>query len=108
MARCDHCGKECILPFTCQHCGGKFCPDCRLPPGHDCAGIERWNAKPVPATGTRYSRGGGVAATGGIALDRKKMEPKAAEGFPFLKIMILIIVLILLGLVWLVMSRLPG
>ncbi|MGB9176463.1 MAG: hypothetical protein WCB46_06965 [Methanoregula sp.] len=32
MARCYHCSNECVLPFTCLHCGGKFYPDCRLPP----------------------------------------------------------------------------
>ncbi len=108
MTRCDYCGNECILPFTCQHCGGKFCPDCRLPPSHDCTGIGRWNAKPVPATGTRYSQGGGVAATGGIAHGRSRSEKKTAEGVPYLKIMIVIILLALLGLAWLVLGSEAG
>ena len=105
MTRCDHCGNECTLPFTCQHCGGKFCADCRLPPNHDCTGIGSWNAKPRPAVSMTYSRGGGVTATGGIAagsLHRKTR--KESVGVPYLKIMAVIIVLILLGLIWLVLS----
>jgi uncharacterized protein len=105
MAHCDRCGDECVLPFTCQHCGGKFCPDCRLPPNHDCTGIGSWNTKPRPAIGVSYSRGGGVTPTGGIALEpRHRPEKKAGEGLPYLKIMIVIIVLVLLGLAWLVLT----
>ncbi|MDD1683232.1 MAG: hypothetical protein LUO98_05275 [Methanoregula sp.] len=47
MTRCDHCGSECTPPFTCRHCGGKICPDCRLPPGHDCTGIGTGIQNPV-------------------------------------------------------------
>ncbi len=106
MTRCDHCGRECVLPFTCQHCGGKFCPDCRLPPGHDCTGMAGWKAKPAPATGVRYGRGGGVTATGGGPAGNRTPERKttAAGGFPYLKLMIVIIVLILLGIAWLVLN----
>jgi hypothetical protein len=105
MTRCDHCGSECTLPFTCQHCGGKFCPDCRLPPNHNCTGIGSWNAKPRPAIGMNYSRGGGVTVTGGVAPEtRRRPEKKTGEGLPYLKIMIGIIVLVLLGLVWLALS----
>jgi len=105
MARCDHCGTECILPFTCQHCGGKFCPECRLPPNHDCSGIGSWNAKPRPAVGMNYSRGGGVSATGGIAPEsRRSAEKNAAGGLPYLKILFGIVLLVLLGLAWLAFS----
>jgi hypothetical protein len=52
-----------------------------------------------------YSRGGGVTATGGIAPEsRRKPEKKTGEGFPYLKIMIVVIALILLGLAWLVLG----
>jgi cobalamin biosynthesis Mg chelatase CobN len=52
-----------------------------------------------------YSRGGGVTATGGIALEtRRRPEKKTEEGLPYLKIMMVIIVLILLGLAWLVLG----
>src|SRR5512147_2577108 len=94
MTRCDRCGTECILPFTCQHCGGKFCPDCRLPPSHDCAGIGSWNAKPRPAVGMRYGRGG-VTATGGIPAEPRRAGTKEAAAHPYLAIMAAIIVLIL-------------
>jgi hypothetical protein len=102
MTHCDKCGSEVSLPFTCQHCGRKFCPDCRLPPNHDCTGIVGWNAKPRPAIGMNYSRGGGVTATCGIAPEvRRKPEKRTGEGLPYLKIMIIIVVLVLLGLAWL-------
>ena len=99
MTRCDHCGSETALPFTCQHCGGKYCADCRLPPNHACTGIGSWNSKPRPAVGMIYSRGGGVSATGGVAADARPGAAKRAdEGIPYLKIMIAIIILVLLGL----------
>lgn len=105
MTRCDHCGNETALPFTCQHCGGKFCADCHLPPNHDCTGIGSWNVKPRPAVGMSYSRGGGVSATGGAAVETRRGPVKAVAGeIPYLKIMAVIIVLVLLGLAWLVLT----
>jgi hypothetical protein len=105
MTRCDNCGNETALPFTCQHCGGKFCADCRLPPNHTCTGISSWNSKPRPAVGISYRRGGGVAATGGVAVEsRRAAIPKKAGRIPYLKIMAIIIALILLGLAWLGLS----
>lgn len=102
MARCDHCGSECTLPFTCQHCHGKFCPSCRLPPNHNCTGIGSWSAKPRPATGMNYSQGGGVRATGGVAMEsQRRPEKNAGESHPYLKIMVAVVVLVLLGLAWL-------
>ena len=109
MTRCDHCGNETTLPFTCRHCGGKYCPDCRLPPNHNCTGIGSWNSRPRPAVGMNYSRGGGVAATGGVAAASRRAEarPEQAAGIPYLKIMIAVIILVLLGLAWLVLSGYP-
>lgn len=105
MTRCDKCGAEVALPFTCQHCGGKYCSVCRLPPNHECTGLASWNAKPRPAVGMSYSRGGGVTATGGIALEsRHRTETRAEAGIPYLKIMIAVVVLVLLGLAWLALS----
>lgn len=34
---CDICGIEEYLPFTCSHCGGKFCSKHRLPERHNCS-----------------------------------------------------------------------
>ncbi|MDD1690962.1 MAG: AN1-type zinc finger domain-containing protein [Methanoregula sp.] len=105
MTRCDHCGNETTMPFTCQHCGGKYCADCRLPPNHSCTGLGSWNRKPRPAVGMSYSRGGGVSATGGVATDARRRPAKnATGGIPYLKIMIAIIVLVLLGLAGLIFS----
>jgi uncharacterized protein len=103
MARCDNCGIDCALPFTCQHCGGKFCPDCRLPPNHGCTGIGSWNAKPRPSVGMNYGKGGGVTATGGSVPESRRTaaQRKQDAGIPYLKILIGITVLVLLGLAWL-------
>ena len=104
MTRCDNCGTECTLPFTCQHCGGKFCADCRLPPNHNCTGIVSWNRKPRPAVGANYSRGG-VSATGGIVSESRHSTGKPAQGgIPYFWIMAAIIALVLLGLAWLVLN----
>lgn len=104
MAACDNCGSECTLPFTCQHCGGKFCADCRLPPNHNCTGISSWNAKPRPAVGMSYSRGGGVTATGGVAAETRRNLPlQESPPVPYLWIMAAIVGLAILGLAWLVL-----
>jgi hypothetical protein len=52
-----------------------------------------------------YSRGSGVRATGGIATDaRRGVAKKAETGIPYLKIMIAVIVLIILGLAGLMLA----
>jgi len=109
MSACEYCGNECALPFTCDHCGGKFCPDCRLPPNHNCTGLGSWNRKPRPSVSVNYTKGGGVSVTGGgyIPDSRHGTKKKTASGVSYLKIMAVIIVLILIGLAWLVFSGMP-
>ena len=104
MTRCDHCRNEVVLPFSCQYCGGKYCPDCRLPPNHNCVNIALWNSKPRPAVGVSYVKGGGATPTGGgyIAGSGRASIKKQGNGIPYLKIMIAIIVTILLGIAYLV------
>lgn len=46
MPTCEHCGKPVSLPFTCPRCGLELCPSCRLPPNHDCAELDAWQATP--------------------------------------------------------------
>lgn len=106
MPRCDYCGKDCTLPFTCQHCGGKFCPDCRLPPGHECAGIASWKKKPLPSVGMSYSKGGGVTATsGGYRETTRNGARKTAAVIPWLKVMIAVIAIIILAIAYLALSN---
>jgi len=109
MARCDRCGNEVALPFSCQYCGGHYCAECRLPPNHDCVNIALWNSKPRPAVGISYGKGGGATPSGGgyIAAPQRSFVKRRAEGIPYLKIMIAIIVLILLIFAWLVFSGYP-
>jgi len=106
MSRCDNCGAECALPFTCQHCGGTYCPDCRLPPNHNCTGIRSWNSKPRPSISLNYGKGGGVSVTGGgyIPDSRRTEKRGSGAGTPYFKIMIGVIILIIIGIAWLVFS----
>ena len=45
MVRCDFCGAEEALYFVCKFCGKNYCAQHRLPPSHNCTGIEQWKAK---------------------------------------------------------------
>ncbi|MDA4118645.1 MAG: site-2 protease family protein [Thaumarchaeota archaeon] len=36
--KCDYCGADEDLPFTCNYCGGTFCGEHRLPEAHRCTG----------------------------------------------------------------------
>lgn len=40
MYECDHCDDRVDLPYQCNYCGGQYCPEHRLPEGHDCDGVE--------------------------------------------------------------------
>lgn len=43
---CDICGNRSLLPYKCRYCGGRFCPDHRLPENHDCDGLRRLRENP--------------------------------------------------------------
>jgi len=105
MPRCDRCGKECTLPFSCQHCGGSFCADCRLPPVHECAGLQSWKNKPAPGIGLKYGKGGGITVTGGgyISQTRDRAKKKTGPKIPWLKLMMVIIAVVILGVAYLVL-----
>jgi len=36
MTKCEKCGKEVVLPFTCTYCGKDYCDEHRLPESHEC------------------------------------------------------------------------
>ena len=63
--KCDYCGKEEDLPFTCNYCGGTFCAEHRLPEAHACAGdLSR---RPVVAhQPSAWGGGQGVSGSGGM------------------------------------------
>lgn len=42
-AKCQQCGKDVVLPFTCSYCGGQFCGEHRIPERHACP--EAWKAR---------------------------------------------------------------
>jgi len=106
MARCEHCGNECALPFTCQHCRGAFCPECRLPPSHQCTGITSWKKKPAPGVGISYGRGGtATAIPGGSGTDvYREKTGRTQSGIPWLVVMIAVMIIIMLGILFLVLS----
>lgn len=53
MSKCETCGVEVLYPFECNFCGGKFCPEHRLPENHSCTNtpprtpLGSWRAKKV-------------------------------------------------------------
>jgi hypothetical protein len=103
MPRCDLCGNPTILPFHCQYCGGSFCDEHRLPPNHQCAGIGAWRKKPTPGVGIQYSRGGGATPARGGYITRPEKRPAGRpwHTFPYLKVAIAAIVIIVLLLLYL-------
>lgn len=60
--KCDFCGREENLPFTCNYCGGTFCPEHRLPEAHACAGDLTKRVVVNPAA-TRSWEGSGFGVT---------------------------------------------
>ncbi len=41
MSKCDQCGTEVILPFTCAYCGKNYCVEHRLPENHQCSNTPK-------------------------------------------------------------------
>lgn len=48
--KCDFCGRDEDLPFTCNYCGGTFCGEHRLPEAHACTGDLTRRVVANPAT----------------------------------------------------------
>jgi len=60
--KCDFCGAEESLPFTCNYCGGSFCSEHRLPESHACKGDLTRRIIANPST-TRSWDGSGFSGT---------------------------------------------
>ena len=45
--RCDLCGSDEAMPFTCRYCEGTFCSVHRLPPNHDCVFMKDYLEQPA-------------------------------------------------------------
>ena len=56
--KCDFCGTEVDLPFTCNYCGGTFCPDHRLPEAHACKGDLSHRVVASPSTTRSWDSSG--------------------------------------------------
>lgn len=65
--KCDYCGREEDLPFTCNYCGGTFCADHRLPESHACRGDLTRKAYTTAATTRSWE---GSVYTGGTSYNR--------------------------------------
>jgi Zn-dependent protease len=61
--KCDYCGREEDLPFTCNYCGGTFCGEHRLPEAHGCTGDLTRRVVSGPVT-TRSWDGSVYSGTG--------------------------------------------
>ncbi|MDZ7689306.1 MAG: rhomboid family intramembrane serine protease [Halobacteriales archaeon] len=69
MQRCEECGKEISMPYTCSFCGEKYCSEHRLPENHSCDGLSSYKKDvrqkgkvydgPSPSTGARSTGGSG-------------------------------------------------
>jgi membrane associated rhomboid family serine protease len=42
MQRCEECGEDVSMPYTCSFCGKKFCSEHRLPENHSCDGLASY------------------------------------------------------------------
>lgn len=70
--KCDHCGQGTDIPYKCKYCGGRYCPDHRLPEGHSCDGVEF-----LSATGKRFETKTGEVVNSGDGI--KTPEPMEIE-----------------------------
>ncbi|MBN1683006.1 hypothetical protein JW865_05590 [Candidatus Bathyarchaeota archaeon] len=48
MVKCDKCGKETVMPYRCNYCGGYFCDEHRLPEFHNCSGAFNRPKNTIP------------------------------------------------------------
>jgi len=67
MQRCEECGEETSMPYTCNFCGGGFCSEHRLPENHSCEGLSSYE-EDVRDSGKVYdgpSTSPSPASTGG-------------------------------------------
>jgi hypothetical protein len=63
MTGCEVCGKDVLMPFECNFCGGSFCEEHRLPENHNCKGapprtpLGSYQSKQRTATEKKGRRG---------------------------------------------------
>ena len=112
--------KNLIIPYaTLRSMRKRMCPPiqlpalrgiflCRLPPPpvHECGGLQSWKKKPAPGIGLRYGKGGGVTVTGGgyAPQTRDRGKRKTAPKIPWLKVMMVVIAVVVLGVAYLVLT----
>lgn len=68
--KCDYCGKQELLPFSCKYCGGTFCASHRLPEYHECIGLPALK-------GNRFNN---------VAPSRRQPAAKRSRGFSLPKV----------------------
>ena len=40
MGKCEFCGKEIAIPYTCSYCGQYLCGEHKLPENHKCMFLD--------------------------------------------------------------------
>ena len=63
--KCEICGEEISggSAFTCNYCGGVFCPKHRLPFNHACKNLAEWKKSGLPGKkGTKRTGTGKASA----------------------------------------------
>ena len=89
--QCQFCGKEEVLPFVCNYCGGAFCGDHRLPEAHACKGdLTQKRTITAPAQST-FSWQTSTYPT-------QEMTPRPGNVFSFIEIRDIVIAWLALGL----------
>lgn len=74
---CGVCGASNELLFECRYCGGAYCPEHRLPEGHDCDGV-RFSSDPGKRFESKFS--GEVVEKGEGIEPPEPFKPKCTVG----------------------------
>jgi Zn-dependent protease len=74
--KCDFCGKEEDLPFTCNYCGGTFCGEHRLPEAHACTGDLTRRVVANPTTTRSWDTSGFTGTSVGPGSSLYRFSPK--------------------------------
>ncbi len=86
MPKCDQCGREEVLPFTCAYCSGNYCVEHRLPENHNCAHRPK---NPPPYLATHNNR------------QPSEMPAAKRRQFPLKKLVALITIAAIVGaIIW--------
>jgi len=100
MPKCEYCGKVIGLPFRCSFCGGRFCPEHRLPEYHSCPNLSRrtssgvWQTEKEALRVYIEEREGLIASPSAIVTSQKKGPSTVKRTVKILLVLVLMSTLI--------------